>query len=184
MHYWADLQSVHGFRCYNNTSPNAKCQRVLVLARCLCQFIHMVTVLSKTSDDITLWYQQLSVRQSYEDSHTAFSFPLATLVCRLTSFLIENNRVLWQAFFTEFHEILSHFYSYLDVTGPKPHLIYLSVWLKMRHVRNSLWRAHQRKSCYYRYPTNCTIFGTRWLSNYILVTVIYFVPVHLSYSIT
>ena len=30
---WADLQSVHGFRCYDNIAPNAKYQRVLVLAR-------------------------------------------------------------------------------------------------------------------------------------------------------
>ena len=29
---WADMQSVHGFRCYDNIAPNAKCQRVLVLA--------------------------------------------------------------------------------------------------------------------------------------------------------
>ena len=35
VHYWADLQSVHGFRCYDNTAPNAKCQRVPVLALCL-----------------------------------------------------------------------------------------------------------------------------------------------------
>jgi len=35
VHYWADLQSVHEFRCYDNTAPNAKCQRVLVLALCL-----------------------------------------------------------------------------------------------------------------------------------------------------
>jgi len=27
-----DLQSVHGFRCYDNIAPNAKCLRVLVLA--------------------------------------------------------------------------------------------------------------------------------------------------------
>jgi len=32
VHYWADLQSVHGFRCYDNIAPNAECQRVLVLA--------------------------------------------------------------------------------------------------------------------------------------------------------
>jgi len=25
VHYWADLQSVHGFRCYDNIAPNAKC---------------------------------------------------------------------------------------------------------------------------------------------------------------
>jgi len=30
VHYWADLQSVHGFRCYDNIATNAKCQRVLV----------------------------------------------------------------------------------------------------------------------------------------------------------
>ena len=29
---WVDLQSVHGFRCYDNGAPNAKCQWVLVLA--------------------------------------------------------------------------------------------------------------------------------------------------------
>jgi len=32
VHYWADLQSVHGFCCYDNIAPNAKCQRVFVLA--------------------------------------------------------------------------------------------------------------------------------------------------------
>jgi len=36
VHYWVDLQSVHGFCCYNdNIVPNTKCQRVLVLAACL-----------------------------------------------------------------------------------------------------------------------------------------------------
>jgi len=30
--YWADLQSLHGFRCYDNIAPKAKCQQVLVLA--------------------------------------------------------------------------------------------------------------------------------------------------------
>jgi len=34
VHYWADLQSIHGLCCYGNSS-NAKCQRVLVLAVCL-----------------------------------------------------------------------------------------------------------------------------------------------------
>jgi len=37
VHYWADLQSVHGFRCYDNIVPNAKCQQVIVLI--LCQVI-------------------------------------------------------------------------------------------------------------------------------------------------
>jgi len=44
VHYWADLQSVHGFRCYDNIAPNAKCQRVIVLALCL--------VLSRTASSI------------------------------------------------------------------------------------------------------------------------------------
>jgi len=35
VHCWADLQSVHRFRCYDNIVPNAKCHRVLVLALCL-----------------------------------------------------------------------------------------------------------------------------------------------------
>jgi len=30
VHYLADLQSVHAFRCSDNIAPNAKCQRVLV----------------------------------------------------------------------------------------------------------------------------------------------------------
>jgi len=38
VNYWADLQSVHGFRCYDNIAPNAKCQRVLVLAVCLVTY--------------------------------------------------------------------------------------------------------------------------------------------------
>ena len=35
VHCWADLQSVHEFRCYHNIAPNAKCQRVLALVLCL-----------------------------------------------------------------------------------------------------------------------------------------------------
>jgi len=35
VHYCAGLQSVHGFRCYDNITPNAKCQQVIVLAVCL-----------------------------------------------------------------------------------------------------------------------------------------------------
>jgi len=43
--YWADLQSVHGFRCYDHIVLNAKCQRVLVLALCLvmCSCTHLRT---------------------------------------------------------------------------------------------------------------------------------------------
>jgi len=43
VHYWADLQSVRWFRCYDNISPNAKCQLVLVIALCLvCTYLKEV----------------------------------------------------------------------------------------------------------------------------------------------
>ena len=42
VHYWADLQSVHGLHCYGNIVPNAKCQRVLVLALCLVCLCYLV----------------------------------------------------------------------------------------------------------------------------------------------
>ena len=38
VHYWADLQSVHGVRGCDNVAPSAKCQRVLVLALSLVTF--------------------------------------------------------------------------------------------------------------------------------------------------
>jgi len=47
VHYWADLQSVHGFRCYDNMAPNAKCQRVLVLALCLVRLLSSPDVMSE-----------------------------------------------------------------------------------------------------------------------------------------
>jgi len=31
VHYWADLQSVHGFCCYDNIAPNVKCDECLYL---------------------------------------------------------------------------------------------------------------------------------------------------------
>jgi len=44
VHCLADLQSVHGFRCYDHIAPNAKCQRVLVLALCLITHLRFVFV--------------------------------------------------------------------------------------------------------------------------------------------
>jgi len=44
---WADLQSVHAFRCYDNIAPNAKCPRVLVLALRLVVFNIQLTYLRK-----------------------------------------------------------------------------------------------------------------------------------------
>jgi len=45
VHYWLDLQSVHRFHCYDNIVPNAKCQRVLILALWLVMFIFITTTL-------------------------------------------------------------------------------------------------------------------------------------------
>ena len=39
VHYWADLQSVHGFRCYDNMATNAKCERVPLLPLCLVYLV-------------------------------------------------------------------------------------------------------------------------------------------------
>jgi len=63
VHYWADLQSVHGFRCYDNIAPNAKCQRVLVLALCLVDWVtdsismHTLLVLpGPLKWSVTIWH--------------------------------------------------------------------------------------------------------------------------------
>jgi len=54
VHYWADLQSAHGFRCYDNIAPNAKCQRVLVLGLCL---VIMVALWNRADHYIfMLWF--------------------------------------------------------------------------------------------------------------------------------
>ena len=67
VHYWADLQLVHRFHCYEDVAPNGKCQWVLVLALCL--------VLGARH-----WFKfssQLVVRQGVHSAHkkTFFSYP-------------------------------------------------------------------------------------------------------------
>ena len=46
VYYWADLQSVYGFCCYDNIAPNRNGQRVLVLALCLVIAVMVPTWLS------------------------------------------------------------------------------------------------------------------------------------------
>jgi len=41
VHCWVDLQSMHGFRCYNSIALNVKCPQVLVLAVCIIIMIHI-----------------------------------------------------------------------------------------------------------------------------------------------
>jgi len=53
VHYWADLQPVDGFHCYDNIAPNAKCQQVLVLALCLVLGSDM-QIFVRTAEDKTI----------------------------------------------------------------------------------------------------------------------------------
>ena len=56
MHYLADLQSVHGFRCCDNIAPKAKCKRVLVLVVCLVRLtvLELRVSTSYSAQDSTL----------------------------------------------------------------------------------------------------------------------------------
>jgi len=61
VHYLADLQPVHGFRCYDNTVLNAKCQRVLVLdaflvllVKAFCSSEHVSTFKTITTTTTTV----------------------------------------------------------------------------------------------------------------------------------
>jgi len=66
VHYWADLQSVHGFRCYDNIAPNAKCQRVLVLALCLVCFKFSSLLLFGSVRQIKMATRQLLGARKYD----------------------------------------------------------------------------------------------------------------------
>ena len=59
--YWADLQLVHGFCCYDNIALNTKCQWVLVVALCLVIVI------------VAAWYA--------ETYHLLFVFLSVTCIC-------------------------------------------------------------------------------------------------------
>jgi len=65
VHCWADLQSVHGFRCYNNIAPNTEYQRVLVPTLCLVTFVHIShgfgQIFTKLSVHVCKWTGQLMV---------------------------------------------------------------------------------------------------------------------------
>ena len=63
VHYWADLQSVHAFRCYDNIAPNAKCRRVLVLALCLVGFVKLQT--RRVARNCCLFYRVQNVQHIF-----------------------------------------------------------------------------------------------------------------------
>ena len=64
VHYWVDLQSVHGIRCYDNIAPNAKCQRVLVLALGLVNCCNIVVIVIGYSQKRFDWIQRMPYRIS------------------------------------------------------------------------------------------------------------------------
>ena len=93
--YWADLQSVHGFRCYDNIALNVTCCRVLVLALCLVLFVLVVLGLvsfvlcqEKNTSKMTYFCQvghkTLTQSISFEIFGTFFDrqWPLRALLCQ------------------------------------------------------------------------------------------------------
>jgi len=84
LHYWADLQSMPGFHCYDNIALNAKCQRVVVLALCLVSLCTGNLQFSNALD--------LSIRLSHQASsslcvHAHVPPPVAALVACLPASL-------------------------------------------------------------------------------------------------
>jgi len=61
VHYWADLQSVHGFRCYDDIAPNAKCQPVLVLRTQASDLQGLVNVVRKTLNVATCFLMEIRI---------------------------------------------------------------------------------------------------------------------------
>ena len=58
VHYWADLQSVHGFRCYDNIATNVKCQWVLACTHCTSGWlINLVVVHSIAFRVVSIYWQ-------------------------------------------------------------------------------------------------------------------------------
>jgi len=51
VHYWADLQSVHGFRCNDSIAANAKCWPVIVLAVEYCIYFMLLQTHQKYDDN-------------------------------------------------------------------------------------------------------------------------------------
>ena len=70
VHYWTDLRSVHGFHCYDNIAPNAKCQRVqcLVFSQCWC------FLLQPPASWKSAGRSNVAVRALYDGPHTHVDF--------------------------------------------------------------------------------------------------------------
>jgi len=78
------MQSVHGVRCCDNIAPNAKCQRVLVLALCL------VLILRRC---VTCWRNMLGVGLSIWISQPQLRFELLDNNMQFDDVLCRFNKV-------------------------------------------------------------------------------------------
>jgi len=99
MHYWADLQSVHGFRCYDNIALNAKCQWVLAVALCVVDKVLRLACDNEGSHSFA-WH----VYPHIMESHPAFTPQLqciAGLWLLLISHPTESRRLSWTEWLSE-----------------------------------------------------------------------------------
>jgi len=71
----ADLQSVHGFRGYDNIAPNAKCQRVRSVSECLYSFYAMLVTSALQIQCLS------SIVDGPENGASAFYCPLVVGEC-------------------------------------------------------------------------------------------------------
>jgi len=62
VHYWADLQSMHGFNCCDNIAPNATCQRVLSASACTRSVPGFVFVTTWFLIDVLIDGESVTVR--------------------------------------------------------------------------------------------------------------------------
>jgi len=80
--YWADLQSAHGCRCYDN----AKCQRLLVLALCLVWYFEG----EKTNN----WKGHRADLNSKSSSNSSAVYPTLKCLAFFIQELFVENRLL------------------------------------------------------------------------------------------
>jgi len=77
MHYLADSQSVHGFRCYDNIAPNMKWQRVLVLT--LCLVFLLIDAFHKSRAELVSIFNFGWIRFSFQSQVVSFVFLLVSV---------------------------------------------------------------------------------------------------------
>ena len=95
VHYWADLQLVHRFRCYDNIALNTKCQRVLLLALCLVIILldpcmkenewHFIAITQKGGSVFAMTWQPCSFVMSNSNQHKLQCLTVLTFALSLCS---------------------------------------------------------------------------------------------------